>query len=1038
MKPQSIILLLLFFLQVSLFSKTLTVTTNADSGNRSLRQAILDINNGSDSSNTINLRVPGNSAISINSDLPTIQKNTSIDSLTQQPIDGNGKYRLFATIMADLALTNCTLQNGAAIGGGGGASSGGGLGCGGGIYIDRGNKLSMTNIAITKCKAQGGKGEEIFANLGGGGASFCTSKIGNDLSAGGDYPGYRDGKGGSYDQSLFLSGYGGGDSITNKGGGNGAAERGKSGYCGGGGSGRSGSGGNGGGDGTKNSGGGGGFGSGGCGPSGGGGGFGGGGCNGGGGGLGGGGSRYGGKGGNFGGDVPYSKEGGGGGAGLGGALFIGDSASVNIEDGFVLTDNKAIGGKGGDQGNPGQGYAPDIFLFQKAQVYFNNEQPLIAPFSIQSDLKAPVGHLDSGIVKRGFGLLTLSNIQNNYQGGTEIQAGTLSIADPRALGSPKGAITLSGGILQPSANMILENPIKTSSSGITRDYEKVSLEQSIYNTGGLDIPEGVTLTTIGDISGHGPITKTNKGTWEQRNTATHTGELNISEGIFQINGTLPSDIYVSSGAMIEGTGIASGRIINNGILAPGDHQIGTFTISGNYQQNSEGLLKIKISPSGKTNKLVVFGTAHIDGMIDVQFTPGIYPKMQKYNLIDCKGELIGLFNEALFSPTFHSDFEFMPTDLNLVVLSPQILLPIPSNQLPRNQKKLAKYLFCDNFPFENDDLVELLQNLFQLSIPEYCKVLATLTPQHYGALPIGESRCIEYLLRQNSSSCRGKFSDGQYSFTLLPLYYRNNIQSKDSHLPNYQQNTGGFRIQYSMYNPTNIAIDIGGSFLHTYTKWEEYLGNADSNGAYVDTKVNYNKDNFCSSLGILGGYSYVSVRHNIFLGHLIKAQSNPHYWDFAGVLSAKYTARYNCISFIPTVNLTQTNVFLSSIYENQPKELKLQANSKHFGFLDALLSLKIQLETQAICNSIKAYVDFGWHNIKQLSSRNFYSRLGNFIACKSSFTTRSYKGSVKRLFSDWGGTISYCPGFELFFNYKIESTKGDKIQAFNLGTNWKF
>ncbi len=55
MKLQNTSLMLFLSPQTFLYSQTQTVTTTADSGAGSLRQAITDINAGSDASNTINL-----------------------------------------------------------------------------------------------------------------------------------------------------------------------------------------------------------------------------------------------------------------------------------------------------------------------------------------------------------------------------------------------------------------------------------------------------------------------------------------------------------------------------------------------------------------------------------------------------------------------------------------------------------------------------------------------------------------------------------------------------------------------------------------------------------------------------------------------------------------------------------------------------------------------------------------------------------------------------------------------------------------------
>ncbi|MGL4347993.1 MAG: autotransporter-associated beta strand repeat-containing protein, partial [Chlamydiales bacterium] len=544
MKSQTIIFIFTIFIQISLQSQNVNVTTAADSGGGSLRQAITDINAGSDASNTINMEIPGNSPISLASDLPVIKKNTQIISTGKQPINGQGKYRLFATIMADLSLTNCNLNQGAAIGGDSG-SGGAGLGAGGAVYIDRGQKLILSSLSISSCTAKGGTsfGRIRTNNYSGAGASFSSaSKYPSTTSGGGDYPGTKY-SGGSSDGSPFLTGYGGGNGIKlfirgndfivtqlNNEGGNGPGgnttsiyQIGSGGYCGGGGGARvnffyGGAGGNGGGNAARGNGsGGGGFGSGGGASYGAGGGFGGGGSDVGAGGFGAGGGNEYGNGGQYGGNgqarYPYK---GGGGAGLGGAIFVGDTATCVIQDNISMSSNQAIGGQGA---TPGQGYAPEIFLFRKAKVVFNNQQPLNAPYSIMADQEAPANHLDSGVVKQGPGQLTLSSTDNNYRGGTSIEGGTLSISDPKALGSNTAPITLNGGTLQPTKTMTLSNPIVAS------------------GTGGIDTPGGTTLTTNGNVSGSGTLNKTNTGTWKQTGTSTHTGDLNINQGTLQVDGT---------------------------------------------------------------------------------------------------------------------------------------------------------------------------------------------------------------------------------------------------------------------------------------------------------------------------------------------------------------------------------------------------------------------------------------------------------------------------------------------------------------------
>lgn len=1040
-----------------LYSANVPVTTNADSGSGSLRAAIEQINAGSDGSNTINMQIPGNSPISLSSDLPVIKQNTVINSNGKQPIDGQGQYRLFATIMADLTINNCTLQNGAAIGGDGG---GGGMGAGGAVYIDRGNTLTLITTNINGCKAQGGKGYGR-RDIGGGGASFSTaSKSSSTKDGGGDYPGLYFGNGASYDGSLFLVGYGGGDGGEdlrlakgdNKrgfGGGDGTGDDGvkskggNGGYCGGGGgcsgSNASGGGGNGGGSASiiefNSHGGGGGFGSGGGSTGaqgGGGGGFGGGGGNArgspaaaGGGGFGGGSggsfstsSSTVAQGGRFGGSSTSLEKGAGGGAGLGGAIFVGDTAICIIRDNIFISKNKVLGGEGSNYENKGQGYAPDIFLFREAKVIFNNTGPLNAPYSIMADQKAPEGHLDSGIIKQGPGQLTLSNTNNNYRGGTSIEGGTLSVTDPKALGSQTAPITLNGGNLQPTKTMTLNQPIVAS------------------GTGNIDTPNGTTLTTTGNISGSGTLNKTNAGTWKQTGISTHIGEINIQQGILRVDGTLPSNINVQQKGILAGTGTARGNVTNNGIVKPGDNNIGTLTIDGNYVQTPDGTLFVQLKPDGTSDKLKVNGGAQLDGTLYVNLEPGIYPRNKDYHLIE-GGALLGNFNRftsnANGAITTENDF----TDYRLTLVDPEIILPIPNNQLPNNQKQIANYLFCANFPFENDRLVNLLNNLFRLPLNSYIKALATLTPEHYGALPTGESRTIHYLLTQNIPTCTPDCPTTKHTLIATPLYFRNDIHQHKS-IPNYVQNSGGFRVNYAIAYPTPFQPKASISYIHTHTHWGNHRGKADSNGVYLDVGIGYSMKGFLASLALLGGYSYTDATHNLNIGYPIKSTSTPHSWDLSESLSLQYTHIYRCIAIIPRIVLTQTNVYLSSICENKPKSLNLQTDAKYFGFFDTLISLRMQAQKSHCYCCVKPYVDLGWHNSFHLSNTEFHSKLDNYTACACSFSTKTYSGSTNRFFMEWGIAFSFMSNVDLLLNSRTEMTKGDFIQAVNLGASWRF
>lgn len=160
--------------------------------------------------------------------------------------------------------------------------------------------------------------------------------------------------------------------------------------------------------------------------------------------------------------------------------------------------------------------------------------------------------------------------------------------------------------------------------------------------------------------------------------------------------------------------------------------------------------------------------------------------------------------------------------------------PISNNELSNKPKNLGNYLFCNEFPFENQALAELFQ---QLSILEYTKALHSLTLEHHGALPIGESRIIQYLLTQKFPIWEEKEETTANVITTLPLYYKNGLCKKCYKLPNYRQNRLGLRLQITQNYITSFQVQKAISYLTGHTRWSSRRGEANSHAIYLDANV---------------------------------------------------------------------------------------------------------------------------------------------------------------------------------------------------------
>jgi hypothetical protein len=596
-----------------------TVTTTADFGTGSLREAILDANAAG--GGTIN--ATANGLITLTSPLPIVTTPLTFNG-NNLVVNGDNKYRLFfvdAPAGAAVTFNNLTLFGGRAKGGDGGPGSGGGLGAGGGIFINSGN-VTVANVVFTGNAAAGGKGG-FAISAGGGGAGGLGGNGGNGPSGGGG--GYLGNGGNPGGTSVIINGGGGGGKDTDGqsgntfGGASGGGEGGQGPAFGGGAPGGIGLGNSGGGGGSlashgangiaANGGSGGRFGGGGASGTGGniggnGGDFGGGGASeirGGNGGFGGGGASAnsvggsGGFGGGGGGSVspggfglagPFAGNGasgsgqgidylsrGGGGAALGASVFVrGGGASLTVVD-STFDAGTVTAGPGGSSnaGAPaaapaGQAAGSALFLagnttFSVSAGQTRTISGSIADIGPYLNNAAAPGFQLATLTKTGPGRLDLTAL-NTYGGNTVVSQGTLAVGAPASLGSGAGPVTL--------------NDANTGAADTTLNVGPITLARDITIT---NLGSGVTtLNSTGSVNPtvfEGFIDIEKDLTVLAQNIrplpANHAG----GQTVFSFSTSGPGGLTITGGNMVQFTGLGKlhhgqTRVTGNSTLSIGD------------------------------------------------------------------------------------------------------------------------------------------------------------------------------------------------------------------------------------------------------------------------------------------------------------------------------------------------------------------------------------------------------------------------------------------------------------------------------------
>jgi autotransporter-associated beta strand protein len=239
-----------------------------------------------------------------------------------------------------------------------------------------------------------------------------------------------------------------------------------------------------------------------------------------------------------------------------------------------------------------------------------------------------------GLTKAGTGALTLSGT-NTYTGTTTINAGILRAGADNTLPTG-GAVTLAntaGAALDLNGFNVTIGSL--AGGGTTGGYVTLG-------TGTLTVGGASSGTYAGVISGTGGLTKAGTGTLVLSGANTYTGTTTLDGGSLAVTGSIQSPVVINPSGVLTSNSNIVGNVTNNGKVAPGN-SIGVITITGNYTHNPGSVYEVETNPEGQSDKLVVTGTATLNGgTVSVLAGSGVY-KMRTYYTILTAGNVTGAF-----------------------------------------------------------------------------------------------------------------------------------------------------------------------------------------------------------------------------------------------------------------------------------------------------------------------------------------------------------------------------------------------------------
>jgi len=165
------------------------------------------------------------------------------------------------------------------------------------------------------------------------------------------------------------------------------------------------------------------------------------------------------------------------------------------------------------------------------------------------------------------------------------------------------------------------------------------------------------------------LTKLGLGTLTLTGANTYDGGTRIDAGMLAVNGSLTGSTTVNAGGTLGGTGtVGNVTVASGGTLNPGN-SIGTLTVNGNLTFASGSTYQVEAGAAGNSDKVVVNGTATLNGnVVALPASGGTYQANTAYTILTSSNALIGQFNSSVSSSLAFLDAS-LTQDTNNVYLN---------------------------------------------------------------------------------------------------------------------------------------------------------------------------------------------------------------------------------------------------------------------------------------------------------------------------------------------------------------------------------
>lgn len=539
---------------------------------------------------------------------------------------------------------------------------------------------------------------------------------------------------------------------------------------------------------------------------------------------------------------------------------------------------------------------------------------------------------------------------------------------------------IGGPAIPTTANFTVGGAVRTGAPADNNTINSLTFEPasslSVFNTltvtsGLFGVAGGAATVAGGTVAVPGSFSKTGGGALFANSGFVIGGPAAITAGALYVNGrfAVPGGLTVFPNALLGGGGTIAGSLVNRGTVNPGNSP-GTLTVLGDYTQVAGATLAIEIASPTLFDRLVVGGTAHLGGVLQI-LNAGSAPEYGRRYAFLQAGSISGAFDTiTTWDPATYRARLLQNGGTGTILIAPASYTLVA---LTQNQKNVARAL--DSYiPAKSGDRLAVSTALDLQSAEQYPQAFDQISPGFYDTLTqitIGQAFAQTQMINQRLSSLRL----GARGFQAIGLDEQPLKNDKDgksvadpksgkaiinvpdslnwsawamgtgifarasnlSGIPNYHYEAGGFLAgadytfggnDPSSGRPT-LTAGLYGGYNYTYAKYTNG-GSTQINSALFGLYGTYSHGGFYADTVVGGGYNGYSARRSIKFSTVDRtATSRPYGGQFNAALNFGYDWKARGFTFGPIGGLQYTYAGVAPFTEQGASSLDLRVNQQN-------------------------------------------------------------------------------------------------------------